>query len=356
MNIKLNTAINYMFDWEKFVVFFQNNNIEIKNNSFSKVISIFFMNYLKKVFIKQDFIVTFYNDSVLDLVWIESIYELFIVSDIFILEEEFYKELLYIWKKWYNPYNIFYKLDYKYSDVPYYYDNWFLSKEIVSIGSSNYKNLISRKSFRTEYLNSEKSIDKDLLNLLKLSYWNIDYRKHIHVYDWSNISTVHKTVPWAWGFYNVILFSILDNWNIYYFDWCDNILLTKWVKYFDFLSNILTKSAIWSNHNDKYWAIQFLNINNTKWTIIAFWIIDKMFKKYYNKTLPFLLLEAWHIYQNLSIYSKDFNIWTLEIWSVLEENISNQINSNIENNFLKKLFEDKKLIYLNTMLLWYIKE
>jgi len=114
MNIKINTAINYMFDWEKFVVFFQNNNIEIKNNSFSKVISIFFMNYLKKVFIKQDFIETFYNESVLDLDWIESIYELFIKNDIFILEEEFYKELLYIWKKWYNSYNIFYKLDYKY--------------------------------------------------------------------------------------------------------------------------------------------------------------------------------------------------------------------------------------------------
>lgn len=345
-----------MFDWSKFVIFFQNNNLEIKNKFFSKALSRFFMSYMKKVFKKEDFIKFLNNEKIIDSNWIESIYNLFIKNDIFFIEQEFYKELLYISKKWYNPYNIIHKLDYKYSDIPYYYDNWFLSKELVEFNNSKYINLNNRKSYRTEYLQTNKNINNDLIDLLRLSYWNIDYRKHIHVCDGSDISTIHKTVPSAWGFYNIVLFSILESWNIYYFNWKDNILIAEWLDYFDLLWKILTKSAIWANGDNKKWAIQFLNINNTKGFIIGFGLIDKIYNKYYNKTLPFLLLEAGHIYQNISLCSRDFNIWTLEVWSILEENISYLIKNSTNNNFIKQLFEDKKLIYLNTMLLWYIKE
>lgn len=345
-----------MFDWSKFVIFFQNNNLEIKNKFFSKALSRFFMSYMKKVFKKEDFIKFLNNEKIIDSNWIESIYNLFIKNDIFFIEQEFYKELLYISKKWYNPYNIIHKLDYKYSDIPYYYDNWFLSKELVEFNNSKYINLNNRKSYRTEYLQTNKNINNDLIDLLRLSYWNIDYRKHIHVCDGSDISTIHKTVPSAWGFYNIVLFSILESWNIYYFNWKDNILIAEWLDYFDLLWKVLTKSAIWANGDNKKWAIQFLNINNTKGVIIGFGLIDKIYNKYYNKTLPFLLLEAGHIYQNISLCSRDFNIWTLEVWSILEENISYLIKNSTNNNFIKQLFEDKKLIYLNTMLLWYIKE
>ncbi|MDD2907129.1 MAG: hypothetical protein PHH98_00675 [Candidatus Gracilibacteria bacterium] len=355
MYLKINTSINYMFDGSKFVIFFHTNNIEIKNKVFAKAISIFFVNNFKKVFIKLDFVNTFNNEKILDQEGVESIYDLFIKNDIFINQKEFYKELLYISKKWYNPYNISLKLDYKYSDIPYYYDNGFLSKDLVDLDNLEYKNLKYRRSFRTEYIYKENDITNDLLKLLRISYGNIDYREHRHVCNGSKISTIHKTVPSAGGFYNIVLFSILDNGNLYYFNGKDNILISSSLNYLDILGKILTKSAIWAD-NDSKGAIQFLNIDNTKGVVIAFGLIDKIYKKYYNKSLPFLLLEAGHIYQNLSLFSNDFNIGTLEIGSVVEENISNLIANNINNDFIKSLFEDKKLLYLNTMFIGYIKE
>jgi hypothetical protein len=81
------------------------------------------MEYLKKVFKKEDFLDFLKDEKIIDIDGIYSIYDLFIKNDIFFSEEEFYKELLYISKKWYNPYNIIHKLDYKYSDIPYYYNN-----------------------------------------------------------------------------------------------------------------------------------------------------------------------------------------------------------------------------------------
>lgn len=350
-----------MFDWEKFHIFFQNDNLIIKNIKISKILSLFFVSFFKKTFNKDDFIL-FLKENKINENDTNVIIKLLLNNDIFLDIEEWYKELFYISKKWYNPYNINHKLNYVYDDISYYYEkNKLFSKEIVDIEkiSKNYwKILKMRRSTRTEYIDTKKNIDSDLDKLLKLAYWNIDYRQHIHVCTDDKISTIHKTVPSAWWFYNIILFSLLQDWTINYFNWEKNIKISSGIDYMDFIDSILTKSAIHviDNNNQKHWAIQFVNIENTKWIIFTFWITDKIYKKYYNKTLPFLLLESWHISQNISLFSNDFNIWTLEIWSIFEEKISLNLEKYITNKSIKQLFKDKKLLYMNTTLIWYTKE
>jgi len=346
-----------MFDGEKFLVFFQNYNLEIKNKVFSLVLSKFFVSFLKKVFSIEDFIEIFYKNNIKDKSSIKFLFDLLVNKDVFLWDDKFYKELFYLSKKWYNPYYLNYKLDYKYSDITFYYDNWLLSKNIIKIDESwCYSNLLKRKSYRTKYIKTNKSIYNDICKLLELSYWNIRYEQHKHVCSEDIIYTVHKTVPSAWGFYSIVLFTILSDWIITYFNWYENVIIWKNINYFKSLKTILTKSAIFVKDLRNKWAIQFVNINNTKWIIIAYWLVDKVYKKYYNKTLPFLLLETWHIFQNLSLFSNDYNIWTLELWSILEENISKYLVENIDNSYLRTLFEEKKLLYLNTMITWYIKE
>lgn len=360
MLYKINRSFGYFFKKDIFRVFLQKGSFVLRNPIITEKLSDFFEKEITTFFEKDDFLL-----FLMEIQWIEKdeteeIFRLLQKNDIFIEVYEGYKDLLNISRQWYNPYNISYKLDYQFEDIPYYFESWLFSKETIADFRvpKNIKILLKqRKSCRTNYIKSDKDIGIDLEELLRISYWNIDYRKHTHVCSGADISTVHKTVPSAGGFYNIMLLSVSDNGNVCYFDWIKNICIATGINYWNFLRGILTKSAIWTKELDeKGGAIQFLDIATTKSVVFMYGLTDKIYKKYYNKALPFLLLEAWHISQNIALFTEVLSMWSLEIGSIIEEDISSALEQIIDHPTIPELFRTKKMLYLNTILLWYTKE